>query len=243
MEACILFVNTINTYVCVITSTSLYNCVDSLSNCTVQANSFLKVITISCKILSPDDNGIVRLCIWDPACIYSHLVGQCLVEVILCTARCLIGRRFVCKPSSECITIADHGAVSRSGRFVTGVNELWSVVGSALSVFIKDEPMTCWCVDTESDIACNGDVSHILIFRAFFVSNDIATAFYNIPTFKVMCIILNGIPHIDRIRLSCTGCIGTESHLFLSERDVFLIQICDAVVFEQHRIVSNSLFI
>ena len=71
------------------------------------------------------------------------------------------------------------------------------------------------------------------------MTNNITSAFYDIPPFKVVCVVLNGISHIDFIGLFSAGQICAELGFFLPERYFVLVQICDSIFFEKHRIIGN----
>ena len=213
--------------------------VDCAANVSSFGNRLYKVITITRQVLLPDNNRIRGCRLRDPAGVYRYLVRQGLIEVILGATGCLISDALVCKPAAECIAVTCHVRIVRLGRFLSGLDELRRIVGGAFTILIEDKPMSLRCIDAKCDIAGDGDDVVILVLLPFGVSSDIAAAFHNVPTFEMVCVVLDGVAHVDLVALLRSCGIRTESDFFLTKGDLVFIQISNAVVFEQHRIVGH----
>ena len=94
-------------------------------------------------------------------------------------------------------------------------------------------------VNTELNVTGNGDFVTILVFIACCMSNDVASAFFDVPPLKMVSFILNGIGHVDGIRLFGRCGICTEGRFLLTERNIILIEVGDLIVLEQHCVVCN----
>ena len=237
METCITIIGTINTN----TITLRCNCVDVLSNCTTSCYRRLdKIISISGYILLPNNNRIIGSCLRNPACIDRDLITESLFEVILLFCGCEIICDFLGRiPPAKCVSVTNHIRIVRPIWRFCRIDELRSVIGSAFAVFIKNEPVTFWCIYTEHNISGNRNDLIIRIFCTVCVSNDIAAAFADIPSFEVEGFVLNSISHIHFVALFSGRRISAESHLFLAERNIILVKISNAMILKEHCIISN----
>ena len=232
-------VRSVDPSICVISCSLTRHTTDSLANRSCPRKRLIKIIPISGKILFPNNNRIPSCCFRNPARIHCRLISQRLVKVILCSARSLICHGLIRKPATKGIPITNHVSIIRSSRFLARLNKLRGIVGRTLAILIKNKPMTFRCIYTKCNISCYVNNVIVLVSFAFSISCNIRTTFHYIPSFKMMCIILNGISHIDLITLFCRGGICTECHFLLAERDLVFIKISDPIILKQHRIVSH----
>ena len=198
-----------------------------------------KIVPIGIKILLPNQNGIICGGVGNPAGIDGDLVGQGLVKVVLGAAGGLIRHSFVREPAAKGIAVADHERVVGTGGLFGRIHELRRVVGSAFPVFIEDEPMAFRRVDTENHITDDGDGVIVLVHVARRIADDVGAALDDIPAFKMVGVILNGIAHVDGIALLGIGIIGAEGNLLLAKGNTVLVQIGDLVSLEEHGIVHH----
>ena len=99
--------------------------------------------------------------------------------------------------------------------------------------------MSFRCVYTELNVSGQCNIIVILIDISISMTRYMAAAFLDIPSFKVMRIILNCVSHVNSIVLLCCSRICTERNFFFTQRDIILIKVCDPVAFEQHRIICD----
>ena len=238
MEACILIRGPIYAGICIITVALLRNRIDCASDIARQYNRVFKIISICCQILFPNNNNIICLCLRNPTSPYFCLVCQGLVKVIRSSSRSLISLFFTCKPSTKGISIPNHIFIVWSGRFISRINELRCIIGCSGTIFMEDKPMACRCIYAECHITGNRDFFVILISITLCIANDMTGTFFDLPTFKMIVLILNGISHIHFVNLLSRGSICPECYFFLTKRNIVLIQVGDSIILEQHRIVD-----
>ena len=118
VESRVPIIVSINTRVSIITGALLDNSVNRASNISGQYDGVFEVISIRCKILLPDNDGILCFCLSNPASPDFRFVTQRLIEVICCSTRCLIRFCFARKPPTKRISITNHVRIIRLGRVV-----------------------------------------------------------------------------------------------------------------------------
>ena len=245
MKSCVSYVRPLVTVsslhlsIRIISGSLLSHSIDNTVNIASFRNGLYKIITIASQILFPDNNRIRCCCIRNPTSIYCNLICQSLVKVILCATGSLVSDCFILKPTAEGIAVTDHISIIRSGRLLTGIYELRSVISSSFAVLIKDKPMSFRSKYAELNITGDRYGLIVLILRPFSVTNNVASALMDIPTFKMIILILNRISHIYFIALLISRRVSAECHFFLAKRDTVFIQVGNTIILEQHRIVGH----
>ena len=210
--------------------------VDNLGSCEI----IFLIVVGAVRAFLPDEDCIAGGRVGYPAGVDFGPVADRLIEVVHGAAGSLIGDVLIIEPAAEGVTVAAHVSIGRSDRFLIGLQELRRVVGTALTVFIEDKPVTGRRVHAEGDVAGDVDVLTVLIrlIRSI-VADDVGTAFVDEPALEVMLIVLSGIGHADSVGLRCLGRVGAEGHFDLTQGDVVFIQISDAVLSEEHGVVDD----
>ena len=104
-------------------------------------------------------------------------------------------------PTTKGIAKSLHLAISNrllSDLFV--LVELRCVIGCTRTVLVKDKPVALGSIHRELNAAINSDAIAILIEMAIGMSLDMATTLINVPSGKVMSVILRCIDHVYGIR-------------------------------------------
>ena len=106
-------------------------------------NGFDEIIAVARKILFPDNNGILSGSGSGPFCVNSSGVRNLTAKSKFVSVRA----GSVGIPSAEGIAVSDHFKKVCVACYLAGLDETRSVVGSALAVFIKYEPVTFGSAD------------------------------------------------------------------------------------------------
>ena len=199
----------VNDGISVVACSLLGNFIYRRSDIAVQRDRIIEVIAIPSQILFPDNDGIVSCCLGDPTSIDCDLITEGLIEVILlfCGFE-IICNLLGCIPAAESIAVTDHVGIGRSARRICRINELRRVISGAFAVLIEDKPMSFRGVYTKLNISSNRKDCIVFIRCCYRFSikcgtYNIASTFMNIPSFKVILLILHGVSHIHFILLLC----------------------------------------
>ena len=183
--------------------------------CVLYANGVCKVIYLLAvfvhanNVLPPDNDGIVRLRVRDPAGIYGCSLRQFMTEFKLRTAFGCVGFVLTLKPAAEIKAVALHGRIVCVALRViqlrilgdfTGLDKARCFIGSAVAVLIEDQPNALRRMNAEYNVALDLNVSTVRIELTFRVFLNVAAAVVDEPALEVM----GGVSlrrHVDRIRL------------------------------------------
>ena len=190
-------------------------------------DGFLKVIDLlvvlvdTLDALFPNDNGIVRLGVSDPAGVQSRTFRQRMTEFKLTLITSAVGMFLRVEPAAEFITVADHLIVGDwLGRVLSRFDESGGTVGSTIEQFLKDQPHTLRGVYTEGHVALdvdNGIIREGLVSTGIFL--DIATAVVDAPALEIMGgVALSG--HADLVLLILARIVEAEQNLMGTTEDI-----------------------
>ena len=149
-------------------------------------------------------------------------------------------------PSVKSITVSDHVKQAFITGDLTGLDEPGRVIGTALAVLVKNEPIAFRSIDSKSDVTRDIDHCTIWVISDLFVINglcsgtggithDVITSVRYDPTFKVMGII-GRIAHVNLV--SCFSIPAWDLSDLGADSNIITIDIGNIVLFEDSGIVG-----
>ena len=101
-------------------------------------------------------------------------------------------------PTSEGIAVSRHWLDFGGIRFLTMIHELGRIIGTALTVLIKYQPVTDRRVDLKDNIALYTNLSFVFInCTGLYSRNDVSLSLHDAPALKGVYVVLGTIRHID----------------------------------------------
>ena len=197
METSIGIVSSIYLSICIISTALLRYGTNVLSHSTRQRDGLFKIISITCNILFPDDNGVGGGCVGNPLGVNGGVVRNLVSKRKLIA----IGTGRIGVPTAERVTETSHFAIGhRSLGHLSGTQELRCVVFAALAVLVKHQPVAFRGVYAKHHITRNGNRGAVFVCSTFCPTRNVATTRIGLPAQKGVVVVLRDIGHIHRIR-------------------------------------------
>ena len=192
-----------------------------------EGEAHIEVISVTCKILFPDNDRVISGSIRNPLGIDGGIFTKGLSELKLIRRVCSLVVRILHRvPTTESVTEADRCQEWKSGDFPC-LHKLRSVVGSVLTILVKHQPLAVRGESGKDDIACQIHIrvlrNRIRKFNGCVCRGNIGCSLYYVPTFKVLFRTCRriGLEHrIGRFR-HCRG----EEHVVGSNTDTVLVKV------------------
>ena len=214
----------------------VYGCVDVAG----KRNSLLKIPTIASKVLLPDNHDVVCRGVRFP-----HSINGCrLVEL---TTKHELFTSWISpfrtggagKPTLEGVAVTDHREEIRVTSGIAGLDELRSVIGSALAVLVEDEPVALGSTDRELHIAGDGNLSPVGEKRLGSSAsrvNNVAKAIGSMPALEVVGVV-SGVALVDAI--GSVGLARRNLNDLGTNRDACTVDIRHGVLLEHGGVVDD----
>ncbi len=139
----------------------------------------LHVITGSIHILCPEDDRIGSFRVGNPLRIDGNIIVQLIAKLKLIT----VGAFLVRIPSAKGVSKADHIlVVNRFSRYFPGFSELRGIIGAALPIFIKDQPVAFRRFHGEGHITMDSDLFVVRVYLALCITVNVRSTIMDFPT-------------------------------------------------------------
>ncbi len=189
------------------------------------------------QFLHPYNHRIIGILVGSPLSIngrsFRQLTSKC--------KRCGTGRLFI--PSAESVTRTTHCQKVSIRSYITVLDELGSVVGSTLSVFVEHEPVTLLLIHGEVHITLDGNLIAELIqtirLGVHNVTSCARSFIFHQPTHEVIFRGSGNICSANLIRILRLRSICAEEDVVRTQRCRATIIIRDNVGLEEHCIIIH----
>ena len=222
--------------------------IDRVANSPGQVHSFCKIISVTSYLLLPDDDRVVSHGGRGPL----GVDFDALIEGVAKDKLVPIGAGRIFIPTAKGVAKALHlaigtgplgdvsGGILRAGAGGgrSGQDELGRVVGAALAVLVKDQPVTDGSIDGEGHVSGDGDDVAVVIAGALHIASDVGLALGNEPSLEVLLGGGGRIAHVDRIAARLLSLGDRERSGALG--DLVLVNIVDLDLLEDSSVVGDG---